>query len=563
MQGLEIRGIILRTNNKLISKKMSVERFLEGGDDNSDQPIIGKGTWLDRVAKEIIEREKTLGRSTTNIRVESGLGASGIPHIGSLGDAGRAYGVKLALEEAGYHSELIAYSDDMDALRKVPAGLPEELKADIGKPVSEIRDPFDCHGSYGEHMSSLLMDGLDKLGLKYNFQSGYKAYKSGLLVKQIELILRNADRIGKKIEELTGQTKYLESLPYFPQCQNCRRLNVARPYKFDPEEMRVYYKCTGDEIGRKWIEGCGNEGSIDVKKGEGKLSWKVEFAARWSAFDIRFEAHGKELTDSVRINDWISDSVLSFPHPYHVVYELFQDKAGRKMSKSVGNLVSPQKWLTLASPQSLMLVYFKRIIGARNISEEDIPQYMDEYDQLEDLYFGKVKETNKLKESRLKGLYFYSNLSKPSAVPTQHVPYRLLVELAKVAPADNSEEYLEKRLITYRVIREIDDSVRKRISYALNWAKEYSLTETQIELDQVEKMAILQFSSKVVALSDPQEIQALIFDTARSSKLEPSDFFKDLYLALLGVEKGPRLGPYILDVGPQKIAERLRHVAES
>ena len=155
--------------------------------------------------------------------------------------------------------------------------------------------------------------------------------------------------------------------------------------------MRVYYRCTGDEIGKKWIDGCGNEGSVDIRKGDGKLSWKVEFAARWSALDIRYEAHGKELIDSVRINDWISDKVLLFPHPYHVVYELFQDRFGKKISKSVGNLVSPQKWLTLASPQSLMLVYFKRIVGARNISEEDVPQYMDEYDELEDSVFWKGK----------------------------------------------------------------------------------------------------------------------------------------------------------------------------
>ncbi len=133
------------------------------------------------------------------------------------------------------------------------------------------------------------------------------------------------------------------------------------------------------------------------------------------------------MTDSVKINDWISDNVLSFPHPSHIVYELFQDKGGKKISKSVGNLVTPQKWLTFATPQSLMLVYFKRIVGARNISEEDIPLYMDEYDQLEDVYFGKVKEENKLKEAKLKGVYYYSNLSKPPSVPSQHVPYRLLV----------------------------------------------------------------------------------------------------------------------------------------
>jgi lysyl-tRNA synthetase class 1 len=531
----------------------------EPDEEIEDQVIIGKGTWLDRVASEVIERERKLGRSISNIRVESGLGASGFPHIGSLGDAARAYGIKLALENVGYKSELIAYSDDMDALRKVPAGLPDWLENEIGKPVSEIKDPFGCHDSYGTHMSALLLDGLDKMGMEYTFQSGYKAYKSGALVRQIELILNNAEKIGQMIEELTGQKKYLESLPYFPRCEKCGRLNVARPYKFDSKELKVYYKCTGDEIGRRWIAGCGHEGAVDIRKGEGKLSWKVEFAARWSALDIRFEAHGKELTDSVKINDWISDNVLSFPHPSHIVYELFQDKAGKKISKSVGNLVTPQKWLTFATPQSLMLVYFKRIVGARNISEEDIPTYMDEYDQLEDLYFGKVKEENKLKEAKLRGVYYYSNLSKPPTLPGQHVPYRLLVELASVAPEQDAMEYISKRLVDYRAVKQVDEDVKRRIALALNWAKEFSLPETEIQITEKEKAAILAVSSKIVSMKDPQEIQTLIFESARSNGLEPADLFKAIYRLLLGVERGPRLGPYIVDIGPVKVAENLRH----
>ena len=136
-------------------------------------------------------------------------------------------------------------------------------------------------------------------------------------------------------------------------------------------------------------------------------------------------------------------------------------------------------------------------------------------------------------------------------VPPQHVSYRLLVELAKVAPTDNAVEYVEKRLVIYRAVRVIDDEVRKRISYALNWAKEFSLPETPIELNQKEKIAVLQFGSKLAALRGPQEIQALVFDTARSNGFEPSDYFKVLYTSLLGVEKGPRLGSYILDIGPE------------
>ncbi|MDG6905321.1 MAG: lysine--tRNA ligase [Nitrososphaerota archaeon] len=528
-------------------------------EDLEGQEVIGKGTWLDTVANELVEREKKIGRSLSRIRVESGLGASGFPHIGSLGDAARAYGIKLALENMGYKSELIAYSDDMDALRKVPAGLPDWLESEIGRPVSEINDPFGCHDSYGAHMSSLLLDSLDKMGMEYNFQSGYKAYKAGILVSQIQLVLSNAEKIGKMIEELTGQRKYLESLPYFPQCEKCGRLNVARPYRFDPTELRVYYRCTGDEIGRKWVDGCGHEGAADIRKGEGKLSWKVEFAARWAAFDVRFEAHGKELTDSVKINDWISDNVLAFPHPSHVVYELFQDKGGRKISKSVGNLITPQQWLAFATPQSLMHIYFKRIAGARNISEEDIPGYMDEYDQLEDLYFGKIKEENKFKEAKLKGVYYYSNLAKPPFAPSQHVPYRLLVELASVAPEQGPVDYISKRLVDYRVVKQLDGQVTNRINLALNWAKEFSLVETEIKITEKQKQAVLMVCSKISTTADPQQVQAVIFESARSNGLEPSDLFRSIYLLLLGVERGPRLGPYIIDIGVERVAEKLRH----
>ncbi|MHB8565918.1 MAG: lysine--tRNA ligase [Nitrososphaerales archaeon] len=547
---LSINKVIWNAGNFLIEQEVEEDH------------IIGHGTWLDRVAKEVVERETKLGRDTSNIRVEMGLGASGIPHIGNVSDAARAFGVKMALEEAGHVSELIAYSDDMDALRKVPAGLPEWLSAEIGKPVSEIKDPFSsCHESYGAHMSALLKESLDLLGITYSFRSGYEAYKSGLLVKQIELILANAERIGEKIEELTGQKKYLESLPYFPQCANCGRLNVARPYKYDPKEKRVFYRCTGDEIGKKWIEGCGHEGSSDITKGEGKLSWKVEFAARWAALDIRFEAHGKELTDSVKINDWISENILSYPPPHHVVYELFQDKSGKKLSKSTGNLVSPQKWLDVASPQSLLLVYYKRIVGARSISEEDIPQFMDEYDSLEKVYFGKVKEENKMKEARLKGLYYYVNLRKPSTAPAQHVPYGLLVQLAGVAPEGNPVEYIAKRLMDYRVAKKIDDNLRKRIEYALRWAKEFSLAESGIKLDEKERKTLSDFASQLKLIKDPEAIQTLIFDVARAHGMEPSAFFKIIYKALIGMERGPRLGPYITDIGMAQVAEKLSRIA--
>ena len=261
----------------------------------SEQKIIGKGTWIDKLASELLEREKQLGRNTDLIRVESGLGASGIPHIGSLGDAVRAYGVKLALENLGYKSELIAYSDDLDGLRKIPEGLDVD-KENIGKRVSKIPDPFgSCHDSYGSHMSSLLLDGLDNLGIKYIHKTAHETYKKGLLNDQTLKMLDKSKKIGDKIEELTGQQKFQTILPYFPECHNCGKLYTTESFEYIKDEKKVRYRCKDSEIGSEWDKdrdkkgkylGCGHEGESIIGKDLGKLAWKIEFAARWKAFDI-------------------------------------------------------------------------------------------------------------------------------------------------------------------------------------------------------------------------------------------------------------------------------------
>jgi len=397
-----------------------------------EQKIIGKGTWIDKLADELLEREKMLGRSTNLIKVESGLGASGIPHIGSLGDAVRAYGVKLALENFGYKSELIAYSDDLDGLRKIPEGLPDWLKDHIAKPVSFIPDPFGCHDSYGLHMSSLLLDGLDKLGIKYKFQRGIDTYKSGLLKDQIHIILTNSKKIGEKISEMVGQEKYQETLPYFPVCANCGRLYTAIASEYLPDEKKIRYKCSGTTIGSKILEGCGHDGVADITKDIGKLAWKVEFAARWQAFDIRFEAYGKDIMDSVKVNDWVSDEILNFPHPTHVKYEMFLDKGGKKISKSLGNVVTSQAWLRYGTPKSILLLLYKRITGTREVGFEDIPALMDEYHELDNIYFGKIKLDNEMKVIKAKGLFEYVNILNPPKTPTPYVNYRLLIQLGKI-----------------------------------------------------------------------------------------------------------------------------------
>ncbi len=520
--------------------------------------IIGRGTWIDKVAKETVEREKKLGRSLGRIRVESGLGASGLPHIGSVGDAIRSYGVKLALENLGYKSELIAYSDDFDGLRKVPAGFPSWLKDYISHPVSRIPDPFDCHSSYADHVGSLLRDSLDRLGIEYTFQSGSEAYSKGALDGQIREILSHSKRIGKKINELVGQSKYEEALPYTPVCKNCERIYVTQALSFSLAKDSVHYKCSGTKLGEKVVKGCGYEGDAKISDGNGKLMWKVEFAARWAAFDIRFEAYGKELTDSVKINDWVAEEVLGYPPPFHARYELFQDKSGRKISKSVGNLVTPLEWLNFASPESLRLLMYKRIVGARSVSLEDIPVYMDDFDDLEEYYFSKRRDPNQLKDARLRGLYEYTMLLRPPRTKGVHAPYRLLAQLASVAPQGAVEEFTVKRLASYGMVASSSEDLSRRIEWASRWAgREGRRVPEAPKLSAAARKAVADFAQALASVRDADEIQNAAFESAKKNGLRPGEFFPSVYAILLGSDRGPRLGPYVVDAGPPNVRKVL------
>jgi len=525
----------------------------------TEQKIIGKGTWIDKLAHELIDREKQLGRNINMIRVESGLGASGIPHIGSLGDAVRAYGVKLALENFGYKSELIAYSDDLDGLRKIPEGLDVD-EENIGKRVSAIPDPYGCHDSYGSHMSNMLLDGLDKLEIKYVHKTAHETYKNNLLKDQIHEILVNTKKVGDKIEELTGQQKFQTVLPYFPVCHNCDKLYTTESFEYIEAEKKVKYRCKDSEIGSKSINGCGHEGESDITKDLGKLAWKVEFAARWQAFDIRFEAYGKDIMDSVNVNDWVADNVLKFPHPHHVKYEMFLDKGGKKISKSLGNVVTSQKWLSYGSPQSILLLLYKRITGARELGFDDIPGLMNEWNELENIYFGKIKIENEAKLVKSKGLYEYVNLLNPPKNPSVHINYRLLIELCKIFKDDRLKR-VSSKLVDYGTIKEVNQYVENLIILAGNYSDDFEETKipaAEITIDDSSKTALKKLVNLLEENEQIEDLQNAIYSIAKENQVQPKDFFRILYQIILSTTRGPKIGPFIEDIGKKNVAQTIK-----
>jgi lysyl-tRNA synthetase class 1 len=523
--------------------------------------IIGHGTWYDKMAAKIIARERKLSRDLTLVRTEMGIAASGLPHIGNLSDAARSFAVTLALREQGFKSELVAYADDKDGLRKVPAGMPNSLEKYLGTPVTSIPDIFGCHESYGEHMALLLREAMDQCGIEYKFMSASEVYRSGVFNEEIRAVLLNAKRIGEIMKEEVGQEKFLEALPYFAVCENCGCIYTTKAYDFLPKEDRVLYSCEGMEIKGRWLEGCGHKGEVDYRKGDGKLTWKGEFAVRWKALDIRFEAFGKEVADSVRVNDRICREVLKWEPPSHAKYELFLDKSGKRMSKSAGVVFTPQTWFKYGSPQSLMLLLLKRFVGTRALDVADVPVYMNELGDLEDVYFGKKQAKNEKELMKLRGLYEYCWAMKPPSKPEINVPYNLMIFLVKMAPKGNEEEFITDTLRRYGYLQKnqaLDDGLRRRIGYASNWVKDFEeIKETAIALTSEERNAIIDLIEALKVEDEAEKIQNTVFNVAKKHDLQLGSFFKILYMILVGAPQGPRIGPYILAMGKQNVVDAL------
>ena len=267
--------------------------------------------------------------------------------------------------------------------------------------------------------------------------------------------------------------------------------------------------------------------------------------------------------DSVKINDWVSNDILGYSHPMHLRYEMFLDKVGKKISKSKGNVLTPQMWLKYGTPESLLLLLYKRVTGTRNVSVDDIPALMDEYDFYEDLYFGIAKEENLIKLAKIKGIYDYVNHLKPPPNPSKHVPYRLLVQQASLFSAD--DERIEKvygRLAKYGIAGEKNDVLTKKIQLTSNWADDKGLQnniKSEIYLTEREKNALRElvqtlrgFAGKEYEPDSAKNLQSRIFDISRSNGIGTKEFFTILYRILVGADKGPRIGNYALDLGIER-----------
>ncbi|MBT5842850.1 MAG: lysine--tRNA ligase, partial [Thaumarchaeota archaeon] len=244
------------------------------------------------------------------------------------------------------------------------------------------------------------------------------------------------------------------------------------------------------------------------------------------------------------------------PHPHHVKYEMFLDKGGKKISKSLGNVITAQKWLEYGNSKSILLLLYKRITGARELGFDDIPSLMNEYNEIEDTYFGRIKVDNQAKLTKLKGLYEYVNLLNPPKQSSIHINYRLLIELTKIFKEDRKGRVM-KKLLDYGVIKNEMPEIENLIELAGNYSDEFAQQEkTQVELDNTAKKA-LKILVEALEGEEPEDIQNTIYQIAKSNDVQPKDFFKILYQIILGTSRGPKIGPFISDIGTKQVAKTI------
>ncbi|MHC1604367.1 MAG: lysine--tRNA ligase [Candidatus Methanofastidiosia archaeon] len=529
--------------------------------------------WADKTAQQVIDRDP----SSDIYIAECGLGASGIPHVGSVGDGIRSYIVSLALEDKGKKSFFQAYSDDRDGLRKIPVEFPPSLAEYVGNPVSKIPDPFGCHDSFGKHISSLLTDAFDKIGISYKLQSSDEAYSHGLLDKEIIDILKNYRQCGQIIKSITGQEKYLDQYPYFAICKECKKIYTTRIKSFDEKSKSVTYVCDGEFTGKDsntgkdiFVKGCGCEETTSIRNG--KLAWKVEFASRWSAFNIAFEAFGKDILESVKVNDEIGEKILSYPKPIHAFYEMFVERGGKKISKSKGNVFTPQRWLKFGNPESIVLLMLKRLAYSRVVDLEEIPKLMDEVDYLQDVYFGNIKIKNEREEKHLKRLYEYVKFLKPPKESELAVPYNVLTNIVSVLPEDTANrKYIIMSILqnSGKIPKTLTSAQQKelfeRIRYATQWLKDSDIEfkREKVEIDKDEKSALKELYSKLSDDFSGEDIQNTIFQVAQTHNIKTSRFFQLVYMLLLGVPRGPRAGNLVKTIGIKRVKRIIEYELES
>lgn len=527
--------------------------------------------WTDKLASEITSREKFHYADDKipkfkKFIVKTSASISGVLHIGRLSDTIRGDAVFKSLVDTGVKAELVWVAEDMDPLRKVPEGVPKNYVEYIGMPVTDIPDPNGCHKSYAEHHVSEYFEVLNTfVSPEMKKFSMREEYKKGNFNKYIKILLKNIGEL-REIQNKYRRTKLSEDWsPWTPICDKCNKIITPRIMGF--VKGKVSYKCVDYRFEKNIAKGCGYEGENDPLKGNGKLLWKSEWAAQWIRWKVCSEGAGKEYQvpgSAFWINGEIVEKILKFPMPVPIFYEHLTIN-GQKMSASLGNVVYPHDWLKVAPPELLRLLFLKDPMRERDFRWEFVPNMVDEMDDLKKVYFDVKKVDNKRDEVTMKRLFEMMQLKDIPNKYQVEIPYKVLIEIAKILPDKNQIDFSLEKLKEYghvkKSTKEIKEILKIRLEYAKNWIKNFEKQERkEISLRKKEQVMIKELISVIEKESDAEKVQSKIFEIFKKNGIKPSEGFQLIYNIILNSNQGPRLGSYILERGKAEIIKKLKAV---
>jgi lysyl-tRNA synthetase, class I len=511
---------------------------------------VGKA-WPYEEARKLVKRYPEGPQKP--IVFETGYGPSGLPHLGTFQEVARTLMVKHALAEmVDWPSRLVCFSDDMDGMRKVPPNVPHQdmMHEHLDQPLSKVPDPFGCgHPSYAHHNNGILRQFLDAFGFDYEFLSSSDCYHSGQFDEALKSVLRNYQAILDVMLPTLREERRKTYSPVLPISRiNGKVLQVAVEV-VDAEAGIVRY--TEPET-REAVE-------QSILGGGAKLQWKVDWAMRWVALGVDYEMAGKDLIDSVVQSSKIA-RILGGRPPEGFNYEMFLDENGEKISKSKGNGLTIEEWLTYAPQESLAFYIYRDPRKAKQLSFSIIPKAVDEYHQFLEAYPGQELE------KKLGNPVHHVHAGK---VPPARMPlnFSLLLNLVGVASTD------DKELIWGFVKRyapeaspETHPELDALIGYALAYFRDFVASSLRKRPpNETEQSALRDLDdrlSKLPAEADAEAIQTEVYEVGKAHPFENlRDWFKGLYETLLGTSQGPRMGSFIalygIDNSRKLIAEAL------
>src|SRR6201996_2684288 len=419
--------------------------------------------WPFEEARKIVARLKKHPKD--EVIFETGYGPSGLPHIGTFGEVARTTMVRHAfrvLTEDRIKTRLIAFSDDMDGLRKVPDNVPnkEMLSEHLGKPLTRVPDPFGTHPSFGAHNNARLRAFLDTFGFDYEFASSTDYYTSG---KFDATLLKMLERIEKGMAIMLPSLREERAASYSPFLPICPRTGAVLYVPITSHDIKAGTISYDDPETKERV-------TLPVTGGHCKLQWKPDWAMRWAALGVDYEMAGKDLIDSVKLSGKICAALDGTP-PESFNYELFLDEHGQKISKSKGNGLTIDEWLRYASPESLSLFMYREPKAAKRLYFDVIPRNVDDYQQFLDGY---EKQEGK---HRLANPVWHIHSGRPPKVDAP-ISFQMLLTLVSSSNAENADT-LWGFIGRYRpgVTAQTHPKLNDAVHYAINYFRDFVLPE--------------------------------------------------------------------------------------